>query len=142
MLRIDSVVRQPDGGSVLWTADVCLVDLDNAPQGFPVRRDHRSSQFMEHRPNRFVAVQAKLPLDSWSWNSQGGFGINRISMFDIEDPHAVLILRMKMRGMMWSARFRRAARARAWQPRVSGLFSIPGHSGLLPVGFAVNEIPS
>ena len=77
MLRIDSVVRQPDGGSVLWTADVCLVDLDNAPQGFPVRRDHRSSQFMEHRPNRFVAVQAKLPLDSWSWNSQGGFGINR-----------------------------------------------------------------
>jgi hypothetical protein len=42
---------------------VCLVDLNNAPQGFPVRCDHRSTQLVEHRPNRFILVQAQLPLE-------------------------------------------------------------------------------
>lgn len=32
---------------------------------------------------------------------------DEVNSLDVENPHAVLIIRMKMRGMMWSARFRK-----------------------------------
>jgi hypothetical protein len=41
----------------------------------------------------------KSPLPSRKVSS------DEVNSLDVEDPHAALILRMKMRGMMWSARF-------------------------------------
>ena len=49
--------------SRLRPPDVCLIYFDDSPQWLAIRRDHRSSQLVEHRPGSFVSVQSQLPLE-------------------------------------------------------------------------------
>ena len=56
--------------SWLRSPDVGLIDLDGAPQCLTMRRDHCSSQFMEHGPSCFVALHSQLSLElkrRYSW---------------------------------------------------------------------------
>ena len=47
----------------LGTANPCVIDFHVAVKGLPRRIDHRSAQFVEHHPGRFVPAQAEL---TWS----------------------------------------------------------------------------